>query len=107
MNNQGFTKMEWLFIISVIVMSTVILPVGVQVYASSNQKSRQIASCSSEYSQIAGYYIESIQNNIAIVLPMFARAREKARQCTCTSNLRQISAEIEIYNIRNNATSRL
>ena len=33
----------------------------------------------------------------AILFPVFARAREKARQTTCTSNQRQIAASIQIY----------
>ncbi len=33
----------------------------------------------------------------AILFPVFARAREKARQTTCTSNQRQISASILMY----------
>ncbi len=33
----------------------------------------------------------------AILFPVFARAREKARQSTCTSNQRQISASIQMY----------
>ncbi len=33
----------------------------------------------------------------AILFPVFARAREKARQTTCTSNQRQISATVAMY----------
>ncbi len=33
----------------------------------------------------------------AILFPVFARAREKARQTTCTSNQRQISASVMMY----------
>jgi len=33
----------------------------------------------------------------AILFPVFARAREKARQSTCTSNQRQIAAAIQMY----------
>src|SRR5262249_1237761 len=33
----------------------------------------------------------------AILFPVFARAREKARQTTCTSNLRQISTALMLY----------
>jgi prepilin-type N-terminal cleavage/methylation domain-containing protein/prepilin-type processing-associated H-X9-DG protein len=33
----------------------------------------------------------------AILFPVFARAREKARQTSCTSNQRQIAAAIQIY----------
>ncbi len=33
----------------------------------------------------------------AILFPVFARAREKARQTTCTSNQRQIAASIAMY----------
>ncbi len=33
----------------------------------------------------------------AILFPVFARAREKARQTTCTSNQRQISATVSMY----------
>ncbi|MEI6519706.1 MAG: prepilin-type N-terminal cleavage/methylation domain-containing protein [bacterium] len=33
----------------------------------------------------------------AILFPVFARAREKARQTTCTSNQRQIAASIQMY----------
>ncbi len=33
----------------------------------------------------------------AILFPVFARAREKARQTTCTSNQRQIAAAIQMY----------
>jgi prepilin-type N-terminal cleavage/methylation domain-containing protein/prepilin-type processing-associated H-X9-DG protein len=33
----------------------------------------------------------------AILFPVFARAREKARQTTCTSNQRQIAASISMY----------
>jgi prepilin-type N-terminal cleavage/methylation domain-containing protein/prepilin-type processing-associated H-X9-DG protein len=33
----------------------------------------------------------------AILFPVFARAREKARQTTCTSNQRQIAATIQMY----------
>ncbi|MEI6519666.1 MAG: prepilin-type N-terminal cleavage/methylation domain-containing protein [bacterium] len=33
----------------------------------------------------------------AILFPVFARAREKARQTTCTSNQRQISASLQMY----------
>ncbi len=33
----------------------------------------------------------------AILFPVFARAREKARQTTCSSNQRQISAVIQMY----------
>jgi len=33
----------------------------------------------------------------AILFPVFARAREKARQTTCTSNQRQIAAVIQMY----------
>ncbi|MEI6521791.1 MAG: prepilin-type N-terminal cleavage/methylation domain-containing protein, partial [bacterium] len=33
----------------------------------------------------------------AILFPVFARAREKARQSTCTSNQRQIAASITMY----------
>jgi prepilin-type N-terminal cleavage/methylation domain-containing protein/prepilin-type processing-associated H-X9-DG protein len=33
----------------------------------------------------------------AILFPVFARAREKARQTTCTSNQRQIIASIQMY----------
>jgi prepilin-type N-terminal cleavage/methylation domain-containing protein len=33
----------------------------------------------------------------AILFPVFARAREKARQTTCTSNQRQIAASITMY----------
>ncbi len=33
----------------------------------------------------------------AILFPVFARAREKARQTTCTSNQRQIAALIQMY----------
>jgi len=34
---------------------------------------------------------------VAIVLPVTSRAREKARQTTCTSNQRQISASMQMY----------
>ena len=33
----------------------------------------------------------------AILFPVFARAREKARQTTCSSNQRQIAASILMY----------
>ena len=33
----------------------------------------------------------------AILFPVFARAREKARQSTCSSNQRQIAASIQMY----------
>ncbi|MEI6521699.1 MAG: prepilin-type N-terminal cleavage/methylation domain-containing protein [bacterium] len=33
----------------------------------------------------------------AILFPVFARAREKARQTTCTSNQRQIAASVQMY----------
>ncbi len=33
----------------------------------------------------------------AILFPVFARAREKARQTTCTSNQRQIMASVQMY----------
>ncbi|MEI6520613.1 MAG: prepilin-type N-terminal cleavage/methylation domain-containing protein [bacterium] len=33
----------------------------------------------------------------AIIFPIFARAREKARQTTCTSNQRQIAASVQMY----------
>ena len=33
----------------------------------------------------------------AILFPVFARAREKARQTTCTSNLKQIGLALEMY----------
>ncbi len=33
----------------------------------------------------------------AILFPVFARAREKARQTTCTSNQRQIAASLQMY----------
>ncbi len=33
----------------------------------------------------------------AILFPVFARAREKARQATCASNLRQIGLAVEMY----------
>jgi prepilin-type N-terminal cleavage/methylation domain-containing protein len=33
----------------------------------------------------------------AILFPVFARAREKARQTTCTSNQRQIAASILMW----------
>jgi prepilin-type N-terminal cleavage/methylation domain-containing protein/prepilin-type processing-associated H-X9-DG protein len=33
----------------------------------------------------------------AILFPVFARAREKARQSTCTSNQRQIAASVQMY----------
>jgi prepilin-type N-terminal cleavage/methylation domain-containing protein len=33
----------------------------------------------------------------AILFPVFARAREKARQTTCTSNQRQLTASIQMY----------
>ena len=33
----------------------------------------------------------------AILFPVFARAREKARQSTCTSNQRQIAASMQMY----------
>ncbi|MEI6518598.1 MAG: prepilin-type N-terminal cleavage/methylation domain-containing protein [bacterium] len=33
----------------------------------------------------------------AILFPVFARAREKARQTTCTSNQRQIAATLQMY----------
>ncbi|MEI6519174.1 MAG: prepilin-type N-terminal cleavage/methylation domain-containing protein [bacterium] len=33
----------------------------------------------------------------AILFPVFARAREKARQTTCTSNQRQITASVQMY----------
>ena len=33
----------------------------------------------------------------AILFPVFARAREKARQTTCSSNQRQIAAAIQMY----------
>jgi prepilin-type N-terminal cleavage/methylation domain-containing protein len=33
----------------------------------------------------------------AILFPVFARAREKARQATCTSNQRQLAAECQMY----------
>jgi prepilin-type N-terminal cleavage/methylation domain-containing protein len=33
----------------------------------------------------------------AILFPVFARAREKARQTTCTSNQRQISASVQMF----------
>jgi prepilin-type N-terminal cleavage/methylation domain-containing protein/prepilin-type processing-associated H-X9-DG protein len=33
----------------------------------------------------------------AILFPVFARAREKARQTTCTSNQRQIAASMQMY----------
>ena len=33
----------------------------------------------------------------AILFPVFARAREKARQSTCTSNLKQIGLAIRMY----------
>ena len=38
---------------------------------------------------------------IAILFPVFARAREKARQATCVSNLRNISAALRIYGAEN------
>ena len=33
----------------------------------------------------------------AILFPVFARAREKARQATCSANQRQIAATIQMY----------
>jgi len=33
----------------------------------------------------------------AILFPVFARAREKARQATCTSNLKQIGLAVQMY----------
>jgi prepilin-type N-terminal cleavage/methylation domain-containing protein/prepilin-type processing-associated H-X9-DG protein len=33
----------------------------------------------------------------AILFPVFARAREKARQASCTSNLRQLTLAVEMY----------
>jgi prepilin-type N-terminal cleavage/methylation domain-containing protein len=33
----------------------------------------------------------------AILFPVFARAREKARQTTCTSNQRQIAASVQMF----------
>jgi prepilin-type N-terminal cleavage/methylation domain-containing protein/prepilin-type processing-associated H-X9-DG protein len=33
----------------------------------------------------------------AILFPVFARAREKARQTTCTSNQRQVAASVQMY----------
>jgi prepilin-type N-terminal cleavage/methylation domain-containing protein len=33
----------------------------------------------------------------AILFPVFARAREKARQTTCSSNQRQIVASVQMY----------
>ncbi len=33
----------------------------------------------------------------AILFPVFARAREKARQANCTSNLKQIGLAVEMY----------
>ena len=33
----------------------------------------------------------------AILFPVFARAREKARQTTCTSNLKQIGLAVHMY----------
>ena len=33
----------------------------------------------------------------AILFPVFARAREKARQTTCTSNQKQIAALVQMY----------
>ena len=33
----------------------------------------------------------------AILFPVFARAREKARQTTCANNQRQIAAAIHMY----------
>src|ERR1700733_7497771 len=33
----------------------------------------------------------------AILFPVFAQAREKARQATCTSNMRQIGLAIAMY----------
>jgi prepilin-type N-terminal cleavage/methylation domain-containing protein/prepilin-type processing-associated H-X9-DG protein len=41
--------------------------------------------------------IASIAILAAILFPVFARAREKARQTTCTSNQRQIAASIQMY----------
>ncbi len=40
----------------------------------------------------------------AILFPVFARAREKARQTTCMSNLRQISASMLMYTQDNDQT---
>jgi prepilin-type N-terminal cleavage/methylation domain-containing protein/prepilin-type processing-associated H-X9-DG protein len=40
----------------------------------------------------------------AILFPVFARAREKARQTTCTSNLRQIGLAMEQYLIDYDST---
>ncbi len=40
----------------------------------------------------------------AILFPVFARAREKARQTTCTSNLRQIGLGITMYAMDHNYT---
>jgi len=33
----------------------------------------------------------------AMLFPVFSRAREKARQVTCTSNLRQLGNAIQMY----------
>ena len=33
----------------------------------------------------------------AILFPVFAKAREKARQATCTSNLKQLGLAIRMY----------
>jgi prepilin-type N-terminal cleavage/methylation domain-containing protein len=38
----------------------------------------------------------------AILFPVYARAREKARESTCQSNLRQIGAAVQMYVMGNN-----
>ncbi|MHB9134680.1 MAG: type II secretion system protein, partial [Armatimonadota bacterium] len=34
----------------------------------------------------------------SILFPVFAKAREKARQTTCTSNVRQLATAVQMYN---------
>ncbi|HEY3418083.1 MAG TPA: prepilin-type N-terminal cleavage/methylation domain-containing protein, partial [Armatimonadota bacterium] len=33
----------------------------------------------------------------SILFPVFAKAREKARQATCNSNVRQLSTAVQMY----------
>jgi prepilin-type N-terminal cleavage/methylation domain-containing protein len=40
----------------------------------------------------------------AILFPVFAKAREKARQTKCTSNQRQIALAVQMYTQDNNET---
>ncbi len=56
------------------------------------------------YTQLKGFTLIELLVVIAIIsvlaailFPVFSRAREKARQATCTSNQRQLAAECQMY----------